>query len=87
MFIDFTEKFYNILPPIDILLVFPMSTASYERGFSCLNRIKTQYRSRLEMSTLDFLLYFLLCTGVEVSSTEFDLHRTIALCWSSGERA
>ena len=84
MFSDFTERFCNILMLIEILLVLPMSTACCERGFSCMNRIKTQYRSRLDTSTLDSLLRI----GIAgVSSTAFDPQRAIALWWSSGERA
>ena len=45
MFTDFTERFCNILMLIEILLVLPVSTACCERGFSCMSRIKTQYRS------------------------------------------
>ena len=61
-----------------------MSTACCERGFSCMNRIKTQYRSRLDTVALDSLLRI----GVEgVASTEFEPQRAIALWWNPGERA
>lgn len=76
MFTDFTERFCNILMLIEILLVLPVSTACCERGFSCMSRIKTQYRSRLDTVTLDSLLRI----GIDgVSSADFDPQRAIAL--------
>ena len=84
MFTDFTERFCNILMLIENLLVLPVSTACCERGFSCMNRIKTQYRSRLDTITLDSLLRI----GIDgVSSADFDPQRAIALWWNTGERA
>ena len=84
MLTDFTEKFCNVLMLIEILLVLAMSIACCERGFSCMNRINTQYRSRLDTVALDSLLRI----GVEgVASTEFEPQRAIALWWNPGERA
>ena len=81
---DFTERFCNVLMLIETLLVLPMSTACCERGFSCMNRIKTQYRSRLDTVANDSLLRI----GVEgVASSEFEPQRAIALWWNTGERA
>ena len=56
MFTDFPERFVNILMLIEILLVLPVSTACCERGLSCMSRIKTQFRSRLDSVILDSLL-------------------------------
>lgn len=39
------------------ILVIPASTAVCERGFSKLNRIKNEDRSRLSLKTLDMLMF------------------------------
>ena len=84
MFTDFAERFCNVLMLIEILLVLPVCTACCERGFSCMSRIKTQYRSKLDTVTLDYLLRI----GIDgVSSADFDPQRAIALWWNTGERA
>jgi len=84
MFTDFAERFCNVLMLIEILLVLPVCTACCERGFSCMSRIKTQYRSKLDSVTLDYLLRI----GIDgVSSADFDPQRAIALWWNTGERA
>ena len=41
---------------ITIALIIPVSTASCERGFSAINRIKTKLRNRLLTPTVDTLL-------------------------------
>lgn len=84
MFTDFGERFSNILMLIEILLVLPVSTACCERGFSCMSRMKAQYRSRMDPTTLDYLLRI----GIDgVSCEEFDPERAIALWWNVGDRA
>ena len=83
MFTDYTERFCNILMLIEILLVLPVSTACCEKGFSCMSRIKTQYRSRLDPVTLDSLLR----NGIDgVSSADFEPERAIALWWNTAQR-
>ena len=42
--------------PGTIGLLLPMSTADCERGFSCLQRVKTDLRNRLSNKILNYLL-------------------------------
>ena len=41
---------------VNILLIFPISNAKVERGFSAMRRIKNDWRSSLGESTLDHLM-------------------------------
>ena len=51
------SSLYPYIPKIaSIALTLPVSTADCERGFSMMNRIKTDQRSRLKTSTLDKLI-------------------------------
>ena len=50
------ERFPNFLLVIEICLVIPVQTACCERGNSCLNRIKCDFRSTLGVSTVDALM-------------------------------
>ena len=77
MFTYFSERFCNLFMLIEILLLLLMSTVCCERGFSCMNRINTQYRSRLDTMTLDHFLR----TGIdEFLQLKFNLKgRAIAL--------
>ena len=54
------KRFLNILMIVEIVLVMPVCTACCERGFSCLNRIKTDTRTRLEVKTVDSLMRILI---------------------------
>lgn len=49
-------NFQNFAHLIEILLLFPISNATVERGFSNMRRIKTDWRSQLNEETLDHLL-------------------------------
>ena len=62
-----------------IALTIPVSTADVERGFSTMNRIKTEPRNRLNTETLDRLIR-LSCEGPCID--EFN-YNTAAKVWSS----
>ena len=79
MFTDFAERFCDVLMLIEILLVLCVCTACCERDVSCMSRIKTQYRSRLDSVTLVSLLRI----GIHLMV----FPRAIALWWNTGERA
>ena len=64
-----------------IVLVLPSSSTSCERGFSRINCIKTDLRSRLTMGNLDSLMLIGL-SGVSVK--EFDPNESIIVWHLSG---
>lgn len=47
----------DIKPLIDAIESIPVSTAECERGFSCMNRVLTESRNRLDISTLSSLMF------------------------------
>ena len=47
----------NLATLFKVVLSLPLSTASCERGFSAMKRIKSDWRSSLATSTLSMLLY------------------------------
>ena len=49
-------KYPNLGHLFEILLVFPVSNAAVERGFSAMKRIKTDWRCKLNEDTLDHLM-------------------------------
>ena len=50
------ERFPNFLLVIEICLVIPVQTACCERGNLCLNRIMCDFRSTLDVSTVEALM-------------------------------
>ena len=48
--------FPGIIPLLQIVIVLPVTTASVERGFSCMKLIKTRLRSNLDDISLDQLM-------------------------------
>jgi hypothetical protein len=52
----YRDKFENFSHLIEILLIFPVSNALVERGFSVMRRMKTDWRNGLNESTLDNLM-------------------------------
>ena len=54
------DMFRNLGKLCAIGLVIPMSTADCERGFSALNRIKTELRNRLSCKILNALMTILI---------------------------
>ena len=53
----YSPRFPNLLVLIELCLVMPNQTACCERGNSCLNRIMTDFRSSLDVSTVDALMF------------------------------
>ena len=68
---DERESYPNICHLIQILLVLPISTASVERGFSNMKRIKTDARSCLHVDTLSDLMRISI-DGPELSKFQAD---------------
>lgn len=52
----YNNRFPNLFNLVNILLLFPISNAKVERGFSTMRRIKTDWRSNLGEDTLDHLM-------------------------------
>ena len=55
-----SDQLPNVLGLIDLILTIPASTAECERGFSGMKRVKSDWRARLNTSTLSDLLLVLL---------------------------
>ena len=53
----YSARFPNLLVLIELCLVIPIQTACCERSNSCLNRIMTDFRSSLDVSTVDALMF------------------------------
>ena len=74
------QSVYHLFSKIaSIALTLPVTNADSERGFSCMNRVKTILRNRLTVSSLDILLRISM-EGPE--RTNFDFDRAVTL-WSS----
>ena len=78
------SKTYQTLYPLlskfaQIALALPVSNADSERGFSGMNRVKTQLRNRLTVSSLDTLLRISI-EGPDIS--QFDFFSAVTK-WSS----
>ena len=76
-----SERFPVLSKLMPIVLVLPSLSASCERGFSRMNCIKTDLRSRLTTSNLDSLMLIGL-SGVSVK--DFNPNESIRLWHSSG---
>ena len=55
-----SDQLPNVLGLIDLILTIPASTAECERGFSGMKRVKSDWRARLNTSTLSDLMLVLL---------------------------
>ena len=69
------NKTYRTLYPVlckfvQIAITLPVSNADSERGFSCMNKIKTQLHNRLTVSSLDTLLRISI-EGSDISQFDF----------------
>ena len=86
MFTAFKDQFPNILMLVEInnLLILPLATATEERGFSAMKRVKNDWRSCLETDILNMLLRI---TINGCSFDVFDPQRAIQHWWTSGQRA
>lgn len=78
-----SESMKNILALVKIALVVPVSTAEAERGFSIMGMVKTDFRSRLNTSTLSDLMLLKL-SGQDVST--FDPLPAITLWCNSAKK-
>lgn len=80
---EYKEDFRNLLPLFEVILVLPISTAACERGFSCMKRIKHDWRSSLATDTLCKLMYI----SIE-GPTHEEYNCAVALdrWWNSGDR-
>ena len=83
MFTNYSERFPNLLVIIELCLVMPVQTACCERGNSCLNRVMTDFRSSLDVSTVDALMFIAL-NGPNHS--DYNATRAVARWLNSGER-
>ena len=63
---------YPILAQIALTL--PVSNADAERGFSCINRVKTKLRNRLTLCSLDNLIRI----SIEDPEKDFDFEAAVA---------
>ena len=77
-------RYPNLMLLIELCLVIPVQTACCERGNSCLNRIMYDFRSTLDITTVDALMRISLNGG-----PPGDYHSSLAVArWlDSGERA
>ena len=81
---DRQQDFKNIFMLMEIIFVLPLSTASCERGFSAMKRVKSDWRSKLTTATLSKLIYI----SVEGPDIEdYDCLPALERWWQEGERA
>ena len=69
---EWCESFPNLMKLWQVVLILPASTASCERGFSKLNRIKNDDRSRLCLETLDTLMFLSLSAPKELHEVDWN---------------
>ena len=74
------KKQYNLEFPmmirlVEACLIIPMTSCSCERMFSCQNRIKTKFRSRLLAAHLEALMSV---STAKIPLQDFDFDRAIA---------
>ena len=82
VFNSYSDRFCNIML-VEILLILPLSTACCERGFSLMEKIKSDWRSCLSVDILDCLIR-VTAEGPPVS--EFDPLPALKSWWNSGPR-
>ena len=75
----FSSLYPTLSKLASIALIVPVSTADCERGFSTMNRIKTDPRNRLKTETVDKLIR-LSSEGPELDQFNFE---TAAMLWAS----
>jgi hypothetical protein len=77
------DHFKNLLLLIEVVLVIPVSSAVCERGFSCVKRIKSDWRSRLTTEMMNHLL----TVSIEGPVLEdYNAERAVQLWYSGGQR-
>ena len=67
---EWFEGFPYLMHLWQAILVIPASTAVCERGFSKLNRIKNDDRSRLSLETLDMLMFLSLSAPHDLNEVD-----------------
>ena len=78
------SRFHNILKLYEIVLALPVSSAVCERAFSCLKRIKSDWRCQLATEQLDHLMM----VSIEGPTLEeYDAEKAIHRWWTCGQRA
>ncbi|MGH0115904.1 UNVERIFIED_CONTAM: hypothetical protein FKN15_054260 [Acipenser sinensis] len=78
------NRFSNLLHLIELSLVIPLSTEECERGFSCMKRLKSDWRSSLSVDMLSKLM-FIFMNGP--SQIKYDAAGAVNRRWRAGERA
>ena len=77
------NKYPNLVYLFKLLLVFPVSNAKVERGFSTMRQIKSDWRNRLAEDTLDHLM----CISIEGPQlSSFDPHAAVQRFFSTPRR-
>ena len=74
----------NVLALVRTTLVIPLQTATQERGFSLMNRVKTDWRNRLKLPSLSQLMMIKL-NGPDISN--FNAEPVISQWWKEGPRS
>ncbi|XP_066272600.1 zinc finger protein 862-like [Branchiostoma lanceolatum] len=78
------DQFRNMQVLVEIYMVFPMNSACCERGFSSVNRIKSDWRSSLSNQMLNYLLQI---SVHGPDPTEYNAEAAVAKWWLGGLRA
>ena len=77
------ETMKNILMLAEIILCIPVSSAICERGFSTMARVKSDWRSRLNIDMLNILM----AISIEgPASSDYNAQRALELWWHGGQR-
>ena len=76
-------QFQHMQVVAEISLVLPMSSSCCERGFSCMKRVKSDWRSRLANDTLTSLM---LISMHGPPLDEYNSIKAVTKWWSTGRR-
>ena len=76
-------QFQHMQVVAEISLVLPMSSSCCERGFSCMKRVKSGWRSRLANDTLTSLM---LISMHGPPLDEYNSIKAVTKWWSTGRR-
>ena len=79
---DKREDFKNLFLLMETILVLPLSTASCERCFSAMKRVKSDWRSNLQTATLSKLLYISV-EGPEIE--DYDCQPALERWWQEAQ--
>ena len=77
------DRFRNIMKVINIILTIPVSSSSCERGFSCVKRVKSDWRSNLTTSMMNHLLTISI-EGPDME--EYHCERALQMWWDGARR-